>query len=157
MPKLRQNKKIGIDKRKRPKTNRHPLFIGKNREKISKIEQPIVDDIKVSRGMDRTMNRYIKGEYLIAIPYPITTGIQKTMAAQQERSIASRNFTLKICERGMGRLLNNKTSFEVYKVDRDVIRLEKIMRENIARKNKNKPLSIRSSPNGKTLTNIHPL
>lgn len=64
---------------------------------------------------------------------------------------------LKICDIGIGRLLNNKTSGEVYNVDRDVIKLENIIKENIVKKNRNKPLSIRSSPNGNTLINMHPL
>lgn len=71
--------------------------------------------------------------------------------------VASKNFMEKIEEIGIGRLLNNKTSGDVYKVDREVIRLENIIKENKIRKNRNNPLSIRSFPNGNTLINSHPL
>lgn len=55
-PNFKENKKRGMDKRKKPRIMKYPLFIGKNREKIRRIKQPIVDDMAVSRGMDKIIN-----------------------------------------------------------------------------------------------------
>lgn len=43
-------------RRKRPKIISQPLFMGKNKEKKTRIKEPIADEIMVKRGIARIIN-----------------------------------------------------------------------------------------------------